>query len=86
MATPAALLTLPPHLSCTIEHNPHKVYYQSVLEYVENTKVHFVDAATLSRCIKEDELWTVHWCPTTPVGSYEVGAPTLEEALKAANA
>ena len=82
------LLALPRHEgSLTIEHNPHKDNYETAKEYLEDDiagpgKDDFATDEQCQRAIDTNELWTVHWYPDTPVGFYEVVAPTLEEALE----
>jgi len=39
------------------------------------------DDESKARAIATDEIWTLRWYPNTPIGSYSVAAPTLEELL-----
>ena len=36
-------------------------------------------------CIDTNELWTLQWCPNTPIGFNAVAASTFEELIDLAN-
>lgn len=76
------MLTLPKHLVLHITHNDHKSVYQSVAEYVEEIPSdEWVPGTARQRAIETNELWCVHWYPTTPVGFNVVYGQTLQEIL-----
>lgn len=75
------MLNLPSHLSISITHNEHKLYYQSVEEYFDECNGTWIPGDSRSRAIADDELWTVQVYPRTPVGFYVVVGRTLEEIL-----
>jgi hypothetical protein len=79
-------MILPKHCcSLTIEHNPHKNYYESIPEYVSgpnNFSSHFKNDEAYDRCIDTNELWVMQWYPDTPVGFIAVCAPTLNELIE----
>lgn len=77
---------LPEHkCSLTISHNQHRDYYQPIEEYIEESGDEFETEEAKRRSIETDEIWVIQWYPNTPIGSYTVIAPTLEEALRLAN-
>lgn len=71
----------------TLEHNPHKTYYERIEDYIEQRDLveDFETSDQLQRALNTDELWVLQWFPRTPVGSYVVAAPTLDECLARAN-
>lgn len=74
--------------SLMLEHNPNKDSYQTVGQYLEHLGDQFQhqwkDEEAEQRAIEINELWTLDWCPDTPVGSCAVAASTLEELLELA--
>lgn len=87
---------LPPHISLTIEHNPHAACYQTVDEWIkDHGPTYEVETprgvTTHDRIKPEDvaairaagEVWTIRWRRTTP-GRCWVAAATLERALELA--
>jgi hypothetical protein len=74
---------IPPHLSCHIEHNPHKDFYQTVEQYLTDHVYMNEDMSTedLKECVEKNELWTIQVYPQTPIGFYFVGASTFKRAL-----
>ena len=82
-------MKLPRHIAMTIEHNPHVIFYQRVEEWLGNLSVEpeFMRAGR-QECIDTQELWVATWYPDTPVGSYQIAAPTfyqLTEMLEGAD-
>ncbi len=68
-----------------LTHNEHKDYYQKVEDWIKEVDYDWKDEESKMRAIYNDEVWTLHWYPDTPIGSYAVAAPTLEELLEQAN-
>ncbi len=80
-------MNLPAHLSLSIEHNEHKGVYETVEEWLTGPNPpDFESPAARQACIDTNELWTMQWYPTTPNGFNIVGAPTLDDLLRYANA
>lgn len=72
---------LPPHKAgLFIEHNPHRNYYQSVGECLNDRGITLPEAE-LATAIERDELWLIQWYPETPVGSHSVAGASLATAL-----
>jgi hypothetical protein len=76
-------MKLPKHAaSLTIQHNDHKGIYQSAADWIEENEIfRWKDEASQQRAIETDSIWTLMWYPDTPIGSYSIAAPTLEEVL-----
>jgi hypothetical protein len=80
-------MNLPKHISLTIEHQPHAVYYDTVKQWLdeaarlETVDISLEDAAEM---LRTGEVWEVHWYPRTPVSWCAVAAATLERALELA--
>lgn len=78
-------MNFPKHAcSLSLEHNEHKDYYQTAADWVAEKSEfgpEFKDEDSQKRAIEIDEIWTLIWFPNTPVGSYHIAAPTLEELL-----
>jgi hypothetical protein len=69
-----------------LEHNVHRDYYESAQKWWENQVERecphdWKDDESRNRAIASDEIWTLQWYPDTPIGSYSIAAPTLEELL-----
>lgn len=81
-------MKLPDHkCGLFLEHNVHKDYYQTAKQAIEEAPEDmdmfpFKDEESRQRAIDTDEIWTLQWYPDTPIGSYKVAAPTLEELLE----
>jgi len=82
-------IKLPEHkCGLTITHNEHRNYYQTAAAYIQEYGTdlgQWKSGDALKRAIETDQIWSIHWYPTTPVGFCVVFAPTLEEALELAN-
>lgn len=64
-----------------IKHNEHKCYYGELsIENMENES--FKSEEHMMRCIDTQDMWEMQWYPDTPVGSYKICAPTLEELFE----
>tara|TARA_R110000737_G_C14275598_1_gene431285 strand:+ start:38 stop:445 length:408 start_codon:yes stop_codon:yes gene_type:complete len=61
-------------------HNEHLDMYQTVEEFYEEDW--FISPEEWNKAIEEDNVWVLHWYPTTPVGFIRIAASTLE-AIKA---
>lgn len=82
MATNRVLEVLPKHsVSLTIEHNPHKLNYESVEVYLSRSLVVFRSERDKDEAIALDELWTLQWYPDTPVGFQSIAAQRLYDLL-----
>lgn len=80
-------MKLPKHYILSIEHNPHKSFYQTVEEYIYNfdrfksciTEEDFVI------CVDRDELWYIQWYPNTPISFNLVISYSLERCIEIIN-
>lgn len=82
------MIKLPKHeCSLSIDHNPHKGAYQTIEKYIEISGDLFdwESDEHKRRSIDTNEIWTIQWYPSTPVGFYCVAAPTLDELLHYVN-
>ena len=80
-------MRLPQHIAMDIAHNQHKIYYETVEEYLGRhdwapDELSDDDRAAM---IAADSVWEIQWYPNTPVGFNIVYAATLERALELAN-
>ena len=75
-------MRLPDHYSLTIEHQPHRLHYQTIDEYLESRSLGQIDAAEIVGEIGED-LWECVWYPDGDVMHHVVLAPSLPELLEA---
>ena len=71
-----------------LTHNEHRDYYESAEEWIADqtcddggSRMGWENEEAKARAIATDEVWTLHWYPDTPIGFFEVAAPTLEELL-----
>lgn len=84
-------IKFPEHkVSLNLTHNHHKIYYETIEEYLSRLKDSISDedwatATSRERAIGNDELWELQWYPDTPVGCFIVFGASLEEVLKKAN-
>jgi len=79
-------MKLPKHLTLTLEHNPHKAYYETVQDYVGRDRDlagDWVSPEEREKAFESQELWTVQWYPQTPVGFNYLQASSLEALLEA---
>jgi len=81
------LALFPPH-KCSLEitHNKHRDYHETAEERIRQQEGYECPPAWRSeeekaRAIATNELWEMDWYPDTPIGSYSICAPTLEELL-----
>lgn len=76
------MIELPKHIHLAISHNAHAMNYETVEQYLmDDDHIDFRSAESRQQCIDQNEIWEVQWYPSTPIGFYCVGAPTLGEAL-----
>lgn len=76
----------PKHVALTIEHNPHRVFYQPLAEYLgpdeEAVRERFVSEDDEIRCFAMDELWELTWHPDTPDESCTAYAATWDSLVE----
>ncbi len=78
--------TLPAHKGAlTIEHNPHKTFYDTVKEYTSSPGFEdlWVSDIECQRAIETDELWCLTWYPDSPVGHCTIFGATLASVMVA---
>jgi hypothetical protein len=68
--------------SMTIQHNDHKTYYIHIDDYIKQDEIQFQTEQDKLDCIKNDELWGITWYPDTPIGFYDIYAPTFEKLME----
>jgi hypothetical protein len=88
-------LKLPKHMYLRIVHNAHAVNYEPLDAWLENqflsgeaggfARDEIIRPEDLAEIQRTGEVWTIDWCPSSPVGSRGVIAATLERALELAN-
>lgn len=80
------LKLMPVHeCTCTLEHNGHKIYYQTVESYGGEEKwFAWVSPAQHELAAAHNEMWTIQWYPRTPVGFHGLAAYDLDVLLAAA--
>jgi len=81
------MLNFPKHLNLTIEHNPQKLYYQTVEQYIDDALVcantlYWVPGKSRDIACETNEMWVVQWYPDTPIGFHMVYGHTLEAVLE----
>lgn len=69
-----------------LTHNQHKDYYQSASDYIAERETlggepAWADDEAKARALATDEIWELQWYPRTPISSYSIAAPTLNELL-----
>jgi hypothetical protein len=79
---------LPKHVCMSIEHNPHAGVYRTAEDWLRDRdneyEVGWITADDRLQIVQSGEIWTISWCPDTPVGSCFVAAATLHRALELA--
>lgn len=83
-------IELPRHdCSLAMEHNPHKMYYQTVKEFISRIEEHleteWENEESKKRAIETNELWEMRWYPDTPMRFNLAYAPTFQELLDFVN-
>jgi hypothetical protein len=84
-AVPKEVMKLPKHVGAIVRHNQHRLYYETVEQYLARDEGQEMDPADRATMIATGEVWEIVWYPDTPVGSCCVLAATLERALELAN-
>ena len=80
----AFLDLLPPHkCGFHLEHNPHKLYHETVEDHCADEGWEMVSEDERLKAIETDELWTVQWYPETPIGFHALSAQSLGALLDA---
>lgn len=82
------IFNISPHISLSIEHNPHKLNYEKIDEYFRSLQLNITDHLSpdeYERCLLSDEIWMIQWYPDTPISFHWVFAPTFQECLAKAN-
>lgn len=79
-------MKLPKHIALTIEHDHHKVYYETVEQYLQqgdlsNSDV-WISEEDKQFCLENNTLWLVYWYPHTPVGYFNVYGSDLNKILE----
>ena len=77
-------MTFPKNVGMQLEHNPHKLVYMSVEDYLQDEGLSDVDEEVFEDMIHADEIWILQWYPDTPVGFYTAIGVTLEGVLEIA--
>lgn len=83
-------LVFPKHeASLHLEHNPHKAYYLTVQQSINDGDHGFRDDCWVSeeqkqKAIATNDCWTLQWYPNTPVGFLMMSAADLDVLLNAA--
>ena len=86
-----AALEFPPYqCSMTLEHNPHKVAYQTVAQWLAATDVEsgpvWPSAEERQRAVDSNEMWLLTWYPHTAVRFQWAAAAALDAVLRCARA
>ena len=77
------LSKLPAHkCGLYLTHNEHRDYYETIEQWLGSRDIDWESDEAKQRAIGTDECWSLHWYPDTPIGSYTVAAPTLDECLE----
>ncbi len=77
-------MKLPKHYTLSIEHNPHKICYETVEKYIDHYE-HLQEAISqedLKICKERDELWQLQWYPDTPIGFHVILSYSLQRCLE----
>lgn len=81
---------LPKHdASLHLEHNPHKAYYLTVQQSIDDKDHGFRDWVSdeqKQKAIDTNDCWTLQWYPHTPIGFCILAAADLDVLLAKAKA
>ena len=81
-------MKLPKHEGgLNIYHNEHKGSYETVEQWIKNVDLNvddFVSYDEMMECIKNNDMWNIHWYPDTPVGFYSIYGSSFESVLNKA--
>ncbi len=72
-----------------LEHNKHKVYYETVEQACDGDTFGYADDCWVSEeqkreAIETDDCWIIQWYPNTPIGFHILTAHDLGVLLDAA--
>lgn len=74
--------------SITISYNSHRDRYETVRDNLEPHRLYYggywKNRESIEEAIRTDCAWSIFVYPDTPVGSYEMLAPTLSECIELA--
>lgn len=68
-----------------LTHNEHKDYYLTAEQWLDDrggAYVDWPDEAERRKAIETNEVWTLQWYPKTPIGSYYLGAASLDRLME----
>lgn len=71
-----------------ISHNEHKIYYQSIEQYIKDNEIDDSDWISLEekqKAINTDSMWCIHVYPNTPIGFYTWYASDFDTLLNYVN-
>jgi len=81
-------LLLGDQTSLTLSYNSHRDRYETVSDNLEPHRgyygVYWKNRDSMEEAIRSDCVWSIFVYPDTPVGSYEMLAPTLSECIELA--
>jgi hypothetical protein len=87
----SAVLSFPRHKAgLSLQHNDHLNVYETARQWIEDFEdlhpgmLEWSSADARQRCIDTNEIWHLHWYPSSPVGFDTMTGPTCEEVLAAA--
>lgn len=81
-------IAFPSHkCSLTLVHNEHLDNYETAAEWLKEDEsrgapAKWKDDDAKRRAVETNEVWELQWYPRTPIGSYRIAAPTLNELLE----
>lgn len=82
-------VTWPRHHGMIIEHNPHKMNYQTVAEWSANGSdggsAQWISDEQRKIAVETDSIWTMQWYPNTPISFRFIAAATFEELIEYAS-
>jgi len=67
------------------DYNGHMSSYMSIEEYFEDClekSDEWVSDEERDKAIASNSVWSLHWYPNTPIGSYKILSHSLETGLK----
>lgn len=68
-----------------IQHNEHKSFYMTAKEQIDQWGENgpaWESEELKQKSVETDEVWMMQWYPQTPVGFYQIAAPTIEDLLR----
>lgn len=67
-----------------IRYNPHKSYYDAIVEYIGDDDIKYVEKDVLDKMINQDTLVCIQFYPHSSVGFYTVYHYDIEQAIERA--